>query len=126
MTKELINTSHIARPGGAYSSCLRAGDFVFVAGTLSNDAQGTRVGETIEEQTAQVLETIQAILQAAGASLDDIVKATVFLSDLSLFQRYNQVYSRYFSDPKPTRITCGVQLPQGYLIEIEVIAYTGK
>ena len=126
MPKEQINTSHIARPGGAYSSCLRAGDFVFVAGTLSNDAQGTRVGDTIEEQTAQVLETIQAILQAAGASLDDIVKATVFLSDQSLFPRYNQVYARYFSDPRPTRITCGVQLPQGYLIEIEVIAYTGK
>jgi 2-iminobutanoate/2-iminopropanoate deaminase len=126
MPKELIDTSQIVRPGGAYSSCLRAGDFVFVSGTLSNDAQGQRVGDTIEEQTARVLETIQAILHAAGASLDDVVKATVFLSDESLFARYNQVYARYFADPKPTRITCGVQLHEGYLIEIEVVAYTGK
>ncbi len=126
MPKELINTSHLARPGGAYSSCLRAGDFVFVAGTLATDVQGKRVGDTIEEQTARVLETIQAILQEAGASLDDVVKATVLLSDLSLFPRYNQVYARYFTDPKPTRITCGVQLPEGFLIEMEVVAYTGK
>ena len=53
------------------------------------------------------------------------MKATVFLSDLSLFGQYNQVYSQYFTDPKPTRITCGVQLPPGFLIEIEVTAYTG-
>ncbi|HEY7358257.1 MAG TPA: RidA family protein [Ktedonobacterales bacterium] len=126
MAKVLIDTTHITRPAGAYSSCLRAGDFVFVAGTLSIDEQGNRVGETIEEQTAHILETLQDVLHAAGASLDDIVKATVFLSDYSLFERYNQVYSRYFSDPKPTRMTCGVQLREGYLIEIEVVAYTGE
>ena len=66
------------------------------------------------------------MLREAGATLDDIVKATVFLSDYSLFERYNQVYSRYFSDPKPTRMTCGVTLLEGCLIEIEVVAYTGK
>ena len=126
MAKERIDTTNIVRPGGAYSSCLRAGDFIFVAGTLATDAQGNRVGTTIEEQTARVLENIQAILAAAGATLDDCVKATVFLSDLSLFPQYNEVYSRYFADPRPTRITCGVQLPPGFLIEIEVTAYTGK
>ena len=126
MPKEYIDTKHIVRPGGAYSSCLRAGDFIFVAGTLSTDEQGQRVGSTIEEQTARTLENIRAILQAAGASLDDVVKATVFLSDLSLFPRYNQVYSSFFSDPKPTRLTCGAQLAEGFLIEVEVVAYTGK
>jgi len=84
------------------------------------------VGTTIEEQTTRTLENIKEMLKAAGASLDDVVKATVYLSDYRLFERYNKVYKGYFSDPKPTRITCGVQLLEGFLIEIEVVAYTGK
>ena len=124
--KESIDTKKVAPPVGAYSNCLRAGDFIFVAGTLSTDEQGNRVGSTIEEQTVRTLENIQKILEEAGADLDDIVKATVYLSDYSLFERYNRVYSRYFSDPKPTRMTCGVQLREGFLIEIDVIAYKGE
>lgn len=126
MGKEFIDTKKVARPAAAYSSGLQAGDFIFVSGTISTDEQGNRIGSTIEEQTARTLENIQAVLEAAGAGLDDIVKATVYLSDYSLFERYNQVYSRYFSDPKPTRITCGVQLGEGFLIEMDAIAYKGE
>ncbi len=126
MPKQLVNTAGIARAGGAYSPCLRAGDFIFVAGQGPVDTQtGQIVGEAIEEQTAQTLENIQRILAAAGANMADVVKATVHLSDLSLFERYNRVYARYFPDPKPVRTTVGSQL-LGFLIEIDVIAYVGE
>lgn len=126
MAKQLIQTDQASPPGGAYSQGLRVGDFVFVSGQGPIDpATGKVTGDTIEEQTARVLENIKAILEAAGASMADVVKSTVHLSDLSLFQRYNSVYASYFPDPKPVRTTVGSQL-LGMLVEIDVIAYTGS
>ena len=126
MPKQLIRPENGPPPGGAYSPGLRVGDFVFVAGQTPVDpATGKIAGDTIEEQTARVLENIKMILEAAGASMADVVKATVHLSDLSLFQRYNTVYASYFPDPKPVRTTVGSQLI-GILVEIDVIAYVGK
>ena len=87
-------------------------------------ATGQIVGETVEEQTARVLENIKAILEAGGATMADVVKVTAHLSDLALFERYNKVYSTYFPDPKPTRTTVGSQL-LGILVEIDAIAYLG-
>jgi 2-iminobutanoate/2-iminopropanoate deaminase len=125
MPKQQIRTSQAAAPGGAYSQGLRAGDFIFVSGQgPTNPATGQIAGDSIEEQTAQVLENIKAILEAAGATMADVVKATVHLSDLSLFPRYNSVYASYFPDPKPVRTTVGSQL-LGILVEIDVIAYVG-
>ena len=125
MPKQLIQTDKGAPPGGAYSKCLRAGDFIFVAGQGPHDpATGKVVGDTIEEQTARTLENIKEILEAAGATMADVVKSTVHLSDLSLFQRYNAVYATYFPDPKPVRTTVGSQL-LGIMVEIDVIAYVG-
>ncbi|MEN6299900.1 MAG: RidA family protein, partial [Anaerolineaceae bacterium] len=83
------------------------------------------IGETIEEQTEQTLENIRHILEAAGASMENVVKATVHLSDMALFSGFDQVYSRYFPNIKPVRTTVGSQL-KGILIEIDVIAYTDK
>ena len=126
MAKQLINPVGGPQPGGAYSPGLRVGDFVFVSGQGPNDpATGKVAGDTIEEQTAQTLENVRTILEAAGASMADVVKATVHLSDLTLFPRYNEVYARYFPDPKPTRTTVGSQL-LGILVEIDVIAYVGQ
>lgn len=126
MTKQPIQTERAPAPGGAYSQGLRVGDFVFTAGMGPWHPQTREVvGETIEEQTIRTLENIQGVLAAAGASLSDVVKATVHLSDLSLFSRFNQVYMRYFPDPKPVRTTVGSQL-NGIMIEIDVIAYLGK
>lgn len=126
MPKQLINVPNGPKPGGAYSPCLRAGDFIFVAGQgPTNPATGQLAGDTIEEQTAQVLENIKMLLEAAGASMADVVKSTVHLSDLSLFPRYNEVYARYFPDPKPVRTTVGSQL-LGILVEIDVVAYVGE
>ncbi len=125
MAKTQITTKAGASPVGAYSQGLRAGDFVFVSGQGPLDPQtGKVVGETIEEQTARVLENIKAILEAGGASLADVVKVSAHLSDLSLFERYNRVYASYFPDPKPTRTTVGSQL-LGILVEIDAIAYVG-
>lgn len=127
MKKEQIQPAHGPRPGGAYSPGLRVGDFVFVSGQGAVDPEtGAIVGETIEAQTERTLENVRLILEAAGATLDDVVKATVHLSDLSHFPRYNAVYSRYFNDPKPTRTTVGSQLLGTMLIEIDVIAYVGE
>jgi 2-iminobutanoate/2-iminopropanoate deaminase len=125
MAKLQISTSEGAAPGGAYSQGLRVGDFVFVSGQgPSNPATGQIAGDSIEEQTAQCLENIKAILEAGGASMNDVVKVSAHLSDLSLFQRYNAVYKTYFPDPKPARTTVGSDLP-GILVEIDAIAYTG-
>ena len=125
MAKQLIQTDQAPRPGGAYSQGLRVGDFIFVAGQGPTDpATGKVAGDTIEEQTARTLENIKAILEAAGATMADVVKSTVHLSDLSLFPRYNAVYAGYFPDPKPVRTTVGSQL-LGIMVEIDVIAYVG-
>lgn len=125
MPKQLVVAANGPKAGGAYSPCLRAGDFVFVAGQGPNDpATGQVVGTTIEEQTERTLENVKLLLEAAGASMADVVKATVHLSDLSLFPRYNTVYARYFPDPKPVRTTVGSQL-LGILVEIDVVAYVG-
>ena len=125
MPKQQITTKSGASPVGAYSQGLRAGDFLFVSGQGPLDpATGQIVGDTVEEQTARVLENIKAILEAGGASMADVVKVTAHLSDLSLFERYNKVYATYFPDPKPTRTTVGSQL-LGILVGIDVIAYVG-
>ena len=126
MAKKQITTHSGASPIGAYSQGLRVGDFIFVSGQGPLDpANGNIVGETVEEQTARVLENIKAILEAGGATLADVVKVSAHLSDLALFERYNKVYATYFPDPKPTRTTVGSQL-LGIMVEIDAIAYIGK
>ena len=125
MAKQQIRTGGAATPVGAYSQGIRAGDFVFVAGQGPLDpATGQIVGETIEEQTARTLENVQAILEAAGATMAGVVKSTVHLADLSLFGRFNEVYASYFPDPKPVRTTVGSAL-LGIMVEIDVVAYVG-
>jgi 2-iminobutanoate/2-iminopropanoate deaminase len=125
MPKQQISTKKGAAPAGAYSQGLKVGDFVFVSGQGPLDPEtGKVVGETIEEQTTRTLENIKAILEAAGASMADVVKVSAHLTDLSLFDRYNKIYSTYFPDPKPTRTTVGSQL-LGIMVEIDAIAYIG-
>jgi 2-iminobutanoate/2-iminopropanoate deaminase len=126
MAKLQIKTDRAPLPAGPYSQGLRVGDFIFVAGQgPTNPATHAIAGETVEEQTAQVLENIKAILEAAGSSMADVVKTTVHLSDMALFARFNKVYEGYFVDPKPVRTTVG-SLLTNILVEIDVIAYVGK
>jgi 2-iminobutanoate/2-iminopropanoate deaminase len=126
MAKHVIQSRQGAPPQGAYSQGWRAGDFVFVTGTGPIDpVTGKLVGDTIEQQTGQTIDNLAAILQADGASLADVVKVTVHLSDTGLFARYNSVYSQRFSRPYPVRTTVGSDLGHspGMLIEMDCIAY---
>lgn len=125
MPKQQITTTKGASPSGAYSQGLRVGDFVFVSGQGPVDPVTGKMGTTIEEQTAGVLENVKAILEAGGATMADVVKVTAHLSELKNFDAYNKVYATYFPDPKPTRTTVGSQL-LGILVEIDVIAYIGR
>ena len=129
MAKHVIQTTRGAPPGGAYSQGWRAGDFVFVTGTGPIDPVTGKVrGDSIEEQTEQTISNISAILEAADASLGDVVKVNTHLSDLSLFGGYNKVYGRRFPRPYPVRTTVGSDLSHtpGMLIEIDCIAYCVK
>jgi 2-iminobutanoate/2-iminopropanoate deaminase len=126
MAKYEIQSKRGAPPRGAYSQGWRAGDFIFVTGTGPSDpVSGELVGDTIEQQTEQTIDNLSAILEADGASLGDVVKVTVHLSDLSLFARYNTVYARRFSKPYPVRTTVGSDLGHspGMLIEMDCVAY---
>jgi 2-iminobutanoate/2-iminopropanoate deaminase len=126
MAKYAIQSKHGAPPQGAYSQGWRAGDFIFVTGTGPIDpATGNLVGDSIEQQTEQTIDNISAILEADSASLLDVVKVTVHLSDTRLFARYNAVYARRFSKPYPVRTTVGSDLGHtpGMLIELDCVAY---
>lgn len=129
MAKYAIQSKRGAPPQGAYSQGWRAGDLIFVTGTGPIDpATGNLVGDTIEEQTEQTIDNISAVLETDGASLLDVVKVTVHLSDTSLFARYNAVYARRFSQPYPVRTTVGSDLGHtpGMLIELDCIAYAAE
>jgi 2-iminobutanoate/2-iminopropanoate deaminase len=125
MPKQQIRTEKGAAPLGAYSQGIRAGDFVYVAGQGPIDpATGEITGETIEDQVRLTLQNVQAVLEAAGATTADVVKATVHLADIADFQRFNAVYTEFFPDPKPARTTVQSVMP-GILVEIDVVAYVG-
>jgi 2-iminobutanoate/2-iminopropanoate deaminase len=129
MTKYVIQSKRGVPPGGAYSQGWRAGDLLFVSGTGPVDPVTRKlVGDNIEQQTEQTIDNISAILEADGASLRDVIKVNVHLSDTSLFPRYNAVYARRFSQPYPARTTVGSDLGHapGMLIEIDCVAYCGK
>jgi 2-iminobutanoate/2-iminopropanoate deaminase len=124
--KEAVRTERAPAPfqGAPYSQAIRANGFVFVAGQLGlRPDHAEIVGEDVGEQTEQVFDNLQAILEEAGSGLDRIVKTTVFLTDLADFAGMNEVYARRLSEPFPARATVGIsQLPSGAKVEIEAIA----
>ncbi|MEN3010242.1 MAG: RidA family protein [Candidatus Bipolaricaulaceae bacterium] len=104
---------------GPYSPAVRAGDFLFISGQIPRDPQGP-----IEVQTQQCLEQIRAILAAAGSSLKDLVKVTIYLVDMRDLEAVNRAYAAYFEAEPPARACVGVAaLPKGARIEIEAVAY---
>lgn len=108
---------------GAYSDGVIAGGFLFVSGQASVDFKTSKfVLGTIEEETQRTLDNIQAILEAAGVSLDDVVKTTVHLKDIAEFDRFNAVYATYFTGVRPTRTTVQSVLAEGIRVEIDCIA----
>jgi 2-iminobutanoate/2-iminopropanoate deaminase len=124
-TRETVSTEAAPQPfqGAPYSQGIKAGGFVFVSGQLGLAPGDTQITGTITEQTEQVFSNLAAILEAAGTSLDRVVKTTVFLASLSDFQAMNEVYARHVGENKPARSTFEVAaLPSGALVEIEAIA----
>jgi 2-iminobutanoate/2-iminopropanoate deaminase len=108
---------------GPYSQAIVAGGFVFCSGTAGIDPETGQVVEGIEAQTEQALRNLSAILEAAGASLADLVKTTIFYADVDDFATLNEVYSRFMPDPPPARSApANVKLPRGLLVSIEAIA----
>ena len=108
---------------GPYSQAIVAGGFVFCSGTVGIDPQTGQVAEGIEAQTEQALQNIAAILNAAGASMADLVKTTIFYAEVDDFAKLNEVYARHMPDPPPARSApASIKLPRGLLVSIEAIA----
>ena len=126
-TRVEVRTEYSPAPVGPYSQGIRVGELVFASGQIPLDpATGKKVEGDIEVETKQVLANLKAVLEAAGSSMDRVVKATIYLTDLSLFPRVNAVYAEAFDvDPAPARVTVGVAaLPLGAGVEIDAIALT--
>lgn len=122
MKKEISSNK---APGaiGPYSQAIQTGNMIFVSGQLPIDGATGEIPSDIKAQTHQSIKNIQAILEEAGASLDNVVKTTVFLADMSFFAPMNEVYAEYFKAPFPARCAFAVkELPKQALVEIEVIA----
>ena len=122
--KKVIFSQNAPKPLGPYSQAVQAGKFLFVSGQLSiNPNEGKIVAEDIEGQTSQVMDNIDAILQAAGYSLKDAVQCTVYLASMKLFEGFNREYAKYFEGEFPARTTVGAELKAGVLVEVSVVAY---
>jgi len=122
--REIIQTSAAPSPIGPYSQAVRGNGFIFVSGQIPvSPDTGAVVGSDIESQARQVIQNLAAILKAAGAGLDKVVKTTVFLANLDDFSGFNRVYEEYFGETKPARATVQVaRLPKEVLLEIEAVA----
>jgi 2-iminobutanoate/2-iminopropanoate deaminase len=123
LTKIIVFTEKAPKPVGPYSQAIISGDFVFVSGQIPLDPKSSKFVEGgIEAQTVQVMENLKNILESIDLSLVDVVKTSVFLSDLNDFQAFNMVYSRYFNKNPPARTTAQAGLMAGALLEIDAIA----
>ena len=122
--KEIVATELAPRAIGPYSQAVRSGNFLFASGQIPIDpATGEFVAGGITEQTEQVMRNVSAILAAAGAGLEQVVKTTVFLADMDDFTAMNEVYGRYFGENPPARATVqAARLPRDARVEIEAIA----
>ncbi len=121
--KEIIMSSKAPKAIGPYAHANKAGNMVFISGQVPLTADGTVIDESIEAQTKQCLENVKAIVEEAGGTLGNIVKTTIFVTDLGNFARVNEVYATFFTENHPARTTVEIsKLPLGVGIEIEAIA----
>lgn len=122
--KETVTTENAPGAIGPYSQAIKAGGLVFCSGQIPIDpATGEFVSDLVSEQTEQVLRNLSEVLTAAGTSLNNVVKTTVFLSDMNDFAEMNEVYGRFFNENKPARATVqAARLPRDARVEIDCIA----
>ena len=120
---EKVYTKNAPDAIGPYSQAVKVGGLVFTSGQIAiNPASGNVEAKTIEEQTEQVCKNLTAVLEAAGTSLDKVVKTTCFLDDMADFAVFNEIYGRYFTSKPARSCVAAKQLPKGVLCEVEVIA----
>jgi 2-iminobutanoate/2-iminopropanoate deaminase len=124
VSKDVISTLKAPAALGPYSQAVRWGDLIFVSGQIPIDPATSQVaGDDVAAQTERVLKNLAAILEAAGASLGQVLKTTVYLRDLNDFGKMNEVYARFFSEQPPARATVQVaRLPRDVSVEIEAVA----
>jgi 2-iminobutanoate/2-iminopropanoate deaminase len=127
MARQAVQTNQAPAAIGPYSQAIRAGALLFISGQIPLDpTSGQVVGGNAAAQTHRVMESLGAILQAAGAGYEQVVRTTIFLVDLADFAAVNEAYGSYFDDPAPTRATVQVAaLPKGVRVEIDAIAHLG-
>jgi 2-iminobutanoate/2-iminopropanoate deaminase len=123
MSKQVISTSSAPGAIGPYSQAILINNLVYTSGQLGLDPVTSELPEGVEAQTAQSLRNVEAVLAAAGSSLEHVIKTTVFLKNMDDFTKMNEVYGTFFSQPYPARSAVEVaRLPKDALVEIEVIA----
>ncbi len=124
MEKQIINTTAAPAPIGPYNQAVRVGDFLFVSGQIPLDtATGQIINSSIREETQKVMENLKAILNEAGMDFSNVVKSTIFITDMGQFAEINEVYARYFPEEAPARECVQVAaLPKAVNVEISVIA----
>ena len=124
--RQAVSTSSAPQAIGPYSQAIKAGNLVFVSGQIPIDpATGTLIDGDIATQTRRVFQNLSAILEAAGTSLDHVVRTTVYLADMNDFAAMNEVYATFFASPAPARATVqAARLPKDARVEIDVIAVT--
>ncbi|HUK01898.1 MAG TPA: RidA family protein [Steroidobacteraceae bacterium] len=127
MTREIIRTPHAPQAIGTYSQAVRVGSTVYISGQIPLDpASGQLVSGDIEAEIRRVFENLRAIAQAAGGSLANVAKLTVFLTDLAHFPKVNEIMPAYIAEPYPARAVVGVkELPRGSRVEMECILALG-
>lgn len=121
--KEIVSTENAPGAIGPYSQAIKTGNLVFVSGQIPIDPKTNEfVSNDVAEQTVQVLKNLSAVLEAAGSSLSNVIKTTVFLADMNDFGAMNEIYAEYFGDNKPARATVqAARLPRDAKVEIEAI-----
>lgn len=123
MDLTIISTPDAPAPGGAYSQAIGAGDFIYTSGQVGVNPQTGQTPADFREQTRQALNNLGAVLRASGAELTDVVKTTCFLTDITMFNAFNEEYSAFFGDHRPARSTFGVALAGGFAVEVEAVAH---
>lgn len=126
MSREVVSTKMAPKAIGPYEQGIKFNGFLFTSGQIALDpVTGTLIDGDVSAQTRQVLENLKAVLEAGDSSLDHVIKATVYLTDLSNFVKMNEVYAEYLGKVKPARSTVGVAtLPRGAIVEIDLVATT--
>jgi len=126
MSRNVIKTDNAPKPTSPYSQGHRAGDLIYTAGQVGIDPETGNLSDNFSDQLHQTLTNIKGILNVEEATMNDVIKTTVILSDVKFFSELNEIYKTYFKEPYPARTTIGASLPGKVMVEIEAVAYKPK